>query len=47
MLNNVFNEMYEPNGYTYGYLEGGTVKSSNTYFPMAGFNFMAGVRIGL
>lgn len=47
MLNNIFDEKYEPNGYTYGYLEGGVMKSSNTYYPMAGFNFMVGVRIGL
>ncbi len=46
-LNNVFNKRYEPNGYTYGYVEGGVVKAENNYFPMAGFNFMAGVRIGL
>lgn len=46
MLNNIFNEMYEPNGYTYGYLEGGEVRQSNAYFPMAGFNVMAGVKIG-
>lgn len=47
MLNNIFSEKYEPNGYTYGYLEGGAVKRSNSYFPMAGFNFMAGIKIGL
>ncbi|MGX5817521.1 TonB-dependent receptor [Chitinophaga lutea] len=46
MLNNIFGEKYEPNGYTYGYIEQGVVKQSNAYFPMARFNFMAGVRIG-
>ncbi|QEH41046.1 TonB-dependent receptor [Chitinophaga sp. XS-30] len=47
MLNNIFSEKYEPNGYTYGYIDGGVVKADNYYFPMAGFNFMAGVKIGL
>jgi iron complex outermembrane receptor protein len=46
MLNNIFGEKYEPNGYTYGYMEGGVVKQSNGYYPMAGFNVMAGVRLG-
>ncbi len=46
MLNNIFDEKYEPNGYTYGYTEGGEIKHSNAYFPMAGFNVMAGVRLG-
>lgn len=46
MLNNIFGEKYEPNGYTYGYTEGGEIKQANSYFPMAGFNVMAGVRIG-
>lgn len=45
-LNNIFSEKYEPNGYTYGYIDGGVVKADNYYFPMAGFNFMAGVHIG-
>lgn len=44
---NLTNRKYAPNGYTYGYLEGGSIKSINTYFPMAGINFMAGVKIGL
>lgn len=39
-LNNLFNRLYEPNGYTYGYLFDGNVVSDNYYYPMAGRNFM-------
>lgn len=46
MLNNIFNEKYEPNGYTYAYTAGGEPSQVNYYFPMAGFNVMAGIRIG-
>lgn len=44
---NLTDKLYAPNGYTYGYLEGGSMKATNNYFPMAGINFMAGVKIGL
>jgi iron complex outermembrane recepter protein len=44
-LNNVFNEMYEPNGYTFSYIYGGKVETENFYFPMAGRNFMVGVQM--
>lgn len=47
MLNNIFSEKYEPNGYTYAYILEGAPQADNYYFPMAGFNFMAGIRIGL
>lgn len=46
-LNNVFNKMYEPNGYTFSYITGGTLNTENFYYPMAGFNFMAGLQIAL
>ncbi|MBP1652423.1 MAG: TonB-dependent receptor, partial [Bacteroidetes bacterium] len=46
MLNNIWNAMYSPNGYTYMYREGGQLYSSNGYYPMAGTNFFAGVNIG-
>ncbi len=45
MINNVFNVLYEPNGYTYSYLYGGELVTSNNYFPMAGTNIMGGVNI--
>ena len=45
-LNNIFSVKYEPNGYSYSYISGGQLTTSNSYFPMAGFNFMAGINIG-
>lgn len=44
-LNNVFNKKYEPNGYSFSYIYGGDLTTENFYFPMAGFNFMAGVNL--
>ncbi len=44
-LNNVFSKKYEPNGYSFSYIYGGTLTTENYYFPMAGFNVMAGVNI--
>jgi iron complex outermembrane receptor protein len=44
-INNLFNQLYEPNGYTYSYKWGGTISTENYYFPMAGTNFMTGVNI--
>lgn len=45
--NNVFNVMYEPNGYVYAYLYDGVVTSENYYYPMAGINFMVALNIRL
>lgn len=45
--NNVFNKKYEPNGYTFSYLYGGSVITENYYFPMAGTNFMLAVNVKL
>lgn len=43
-VNNLFNVLYEPNGYTYSYLYGGMV-TENFYYPMAGRNFVIGVNV--
>ncbi|MDO9374902.1 MAG: TonB-dependent receptor [Ferruginibacter sp.] len=43
-LNNVFDNQYEANGYTFSYVYGG-MTTENYYFPMAPFNIMAGVNI--
>lgn len=43
--NNVFNRMYQPNGYTYSYVAGGSLNTENFFFPMAGTNFMLGVNV--
>ena len=46
-VNNIFGEKYEPNGYTFSYIYGGTLTTEKYYFPMAGRNFMMGVNVGL
>lgn len=38
LVNNVFNHMYENNGYTWGYIYGGSRIVENFYFPQAGIN---------
>jgi iron complex outermembrane receptor protein len=43
LLNNIFNERYESNGYTYGYVSDGALTQENFYFPQAGRNFLVGV----
>ena len=44
-VNNVFNRLYEPNGYTYSYISGGKYAYENYYFPMASVNFLAAINI--
>ncbi len=46
-VNNVFDKMYESNGYTYNYFSAGKLVVENYYFPMAGINFLAAVNIKL
>ena len=46
-VNNIFNKMYEPNGYTYPYVYGGELINDNYYYPMAGTNFMVAVNVKL
>jgi iron complex outermembrane receptor protein len=43
--NNLFNELYEPTGYTFSYYYGGSLATENYHFPMAGTNFMVGVNV--
>jgi len=45
LLNNVFNHMYENNGYTWGYIYDNDRVSENFYYPQAGRNFLARVAI--
>lgn len=45
LLNNFLGELYESNGYTYSYLSEGQTVTENFYYPQAGRNFLAGVRI--
>ncbi|MGV3657348.1 MAG: TonB-dependent receptor [Chitinophagaceae bacterium] len=44
---NVFNTLYEPNGYTFSYYYVGALATENYYYPMAGTNWMAGITIKL
>ncbi|AUD02257.1 TonB-dependent receptor [Spirosoma pollinicola] len=45
LFNNVLNELYESNGYTYAYISEGKVTADNGYYPQAGRNSLAGVRV--
>ncbi|HTL82705.1 MAG TPA: TonB-dependent receptor [Bacteroidia bacterium] len=40
LVNNLTNAMYSSNGYTYGWIEGGTYALNNYYYPQAGINFL-------
>jgi iron complex outermembrane receptor protein len=44
-VNNLFNHLFENNGYTWGYILGGKRIVENFYFPQAGINFMGRVLI--
>jgi iron complex outermembrane receptor protein len=44
---NILDVKYEPNGYTYSYIYGGATTTSNNYFPMAGRNYIASLKIDL
>ena len=43
MVNNVINQLYSNNGYTFSYAYGGETTTENFYYPQAGRNFMARV----
>ena len=45
LVNNLLGERYESNGYTYVYGSGGRLDSYNYYYPQAGRNVLAGVRV--
>ncbi len=40
LVNNILNEKYESNGYTFAYIAGGTQINENYYYPQAGTNFL-------
>ena len=44
---NLFDRLYEPNGYTYSYIYGGVTTTSNNYYPMAGRNFWLSLKIDI
>lgn len=43
MLNNIFDKKYVSNGYTFSYIYGGEMITTNYYYPQAGANFLLGV----
>src|SRR5690606_15638487 len=45
LVNNILDEAYESNGFTYGYLAGPTAYRENFYYPQAGRNFMGMIEI--
>ncbi|MDN3203869.1 TonB-dependent receptor [Algoriphagus sediminis] len=49
MVNNIFNELYEPNGYTFSYFipgdSGRDLITENFYYPQAGTNFLLGLSL--
>jgi iron complex outermembrane receptor protein len=46
LVNNIFNELYESNGYTFSYIDGG-LKTENYYYPQAESNFLASLNFKL
>ncbi len=44
LINNILDERYVSNGYTYSYIAGDEV-TENFYYPQAGINFLAGVNL--
>ncbi|TDB60793.1 TonB-dependent receptor [Arundinibacter roseus] len=44
LVNNVLDETYASNGYTYGYIYGGRIQE-NFYYPQAGRNFLLGLTL--
>jgi iron complex outermembrane receptor protein len=41
LVNNIFDELYSSNGYTWGYLAGTIETRQNYYYPQAGRHFLA------
>ena len=45
LVNNLLNQLYEPNGYTFSYVSEGKTTTENFYYPQAGINFLAAIRL--
>jgi iron complex outermembrane receptor protein len=45
LLNNLFSEKYESNGYTFSYLYGGSFTTENYYFTQAPRNFLLSLNV--
>ena len=44
-VNNIFNTLYENNGYTFSYIYAGQMTTENFYYPQAGRNFMVRILV--
>jgi iron complex outermembrane receptor protein len=44
-INNITNQKYIPNGYSYAYVYGGETNTANGYYPMATINYLIGITI--
>jgi iron complex outermembrane receptor protein len=44
-LANIFNTLYEPNGYTFSYFSNNAVTTENFYYPAAGINWNVGLNV--
>ena len=44
-VNNISNQKYVPNGYSYAYVYGGETITENGYYPMATINYLIGLTI--
>jgi iron complex outermembrane receptor protein len=44
LVNNIFNELYASNGYTFSYIYGGAV-TENFYYPQAETNFLLSLNV--
>ncbi|MDJ1479019.1 TonB-dependent receptor [Cytophagaceae bacterium YF14B1] len=45
LVNNMFNHLYESNGYTFSYISEGKFTTENYYYPQAGTNFLLSVNL--
>ena len=45
VINNLFDNKYETNAWVYKYIEGGSLRTMDGYFPQAGINYM--FKVGL
>ena len=45
LANNILNNKYESNGYTFGYFSGGAQTTENFYFPQSGTNLMLSLNV--
>lgn len=45
LVNNIFSELYEANGYTFSYMSGGNFTTENYYYPQATRNFLLSLNL--